>query len=133
VFVSDTDAPTVSAEAPLIVSVNAPGARRDGEQAHRVLLAAGFGSCGRSHRQRSVMATVVLFAPGFYVFEVSAKEARESRPARVAFEAQSGTAIPQARPHSQRDEIVGDRVAGRTCQHERQAVQVTQSVVHGSP
>jgi hypothetical protein len=59
-------------------------------------------------------ATVVPFARGFYVFEVSAKAASaESHPVRVAFEARAagGGAIPQASATApQGDPIVGQLV-----------------------
>lgn len=91
----------VSATAPGLVDVNAParleavGAKVGLAYAWRQLSgpAAGLGGAA------GPVATAVPFAPGFYVFEVVARDgAAESRPVRVAFEArEGGSAIPQAR------------------------------------
>ncbi len=105
--------PAVTAQAASVATVNGPVA----------LDATGSGgaltyswrqvsgpAAGLTYADRA-SATAVPFAPGFYVFEVSAQDgAAESRPVRVAFEARSGgKAIPQA----QASAPTGDAIVGQ--------------------
>jgi sugar lactone lactonase YvrE len=94
--------PTVTAAAPSVVPVNtavaleATGSAGALEYAWRQVSgpAAGLTSADRA------TASVVPFAPGFYVFEVAARDGggADARPYRVAFEARAaGRALPQAR------------------------------------
>ena len=112
VYVADVGAtlPDVTATTPSTVAVNAPAA----------LQATAGGGTVYAWRQVSgpaagltdadaATATVVPFAPGFYVFEVSVRDGAgaESRPFRVAFEARDhGTAIPQARAAAPRPDAI---------------------------
>jgi hypothetical protein len=100
VFESGRALPTVTATAPSIVPVNAPAALE-------AVASAGDGwawrqvagpAAGLADEDRAT-ATAVPFVPGFYVFEVVARDgAAVSRPVRVAFEARAGdVAIPKAR------------------------------------
>jgi len=107
--------PVVTATAPAIVAVNDAAALEASASAGSISYAwtqvsgpaAGLtGADGAS-------ATAVPFAPGFYVFEVSAKDGDvEGRPARVAFEARAGgAAIPVARAAApQAGPVVGQLV-----------------------
>jgi hypothetical protein len=107
--------PVVTAEAASIVEMNTSVAleatAQSGTPEYSWRQVSGP-AAGLTYADRA-SATAVPFAPGFYVFEVSALDgAAESRPVRVAFEARSGgAAIPQAQASSPRgDAFVGEMV-----------------------
>jgi hypothetical protein len=104
VFVAEADGslPVVTATAPAVVAVDAPlelaaTATGDGALAYAWRQVSGP-AAGLTDADRPT-AVVVPFAPGFHVFEVSARSGDvEGRPARVAFEARAGRRpIPVAR------------------------------------